>query len=90
MSGKRGDGGNSASGGGRSVFDERAVTDGGFFVAGAWSKAGVCSCFNIRHRHLLGKHGLAFDMGVCPSEVMYSTGTGTQILQRLLHEYQQQ
>lgn len=54
---------------GRVPFDERAVTSGGFFVAGAWSKAGVCSCFNIRHRHLLGKHGVVFDMGVCPSEV---------------------
>ena len=54
---------------GRVPFDERAVTGGGFFVAGAWSKAGVCSCFNIRHRHLLGKHGVVFDMGVCPSEV---------------------
>lgn len=54
---------------GRVPFDERAVTEGGFFVAGAWSKAGVCSCFNIRHRHLLGKHGVVFDMGVCPAEV---------------------
>lgn len=54
---------------GRVPFDERAVTGGGFFVAGAWSKAGVCSCFNVRHRHLLGKHGVVFDMGVCPSEV---------------------
>lgn len=50
-------------------FDGRGVTGGGFFVAGAWSKAGVCSCFNVRHRHLLGKHGIVFDMGVCPSEV---------------------
>lgn len=61
---------NKARGGrGRVPFDERAMTAGGFFVAGAWSKAGVCSCFNIRHRHLLGKHGVVFDMGVCPSEV---------------------
>lgn len=54
---------------GRVPFDERAVTEGGFFVAGAWSKAGVCSCFNVRHGRLLGKHGVVFDMGVCPSEV---------------------
>ncbi|CAN0068449.1 unnamed protein product [Scytosiphon promiscuus] len=57
-------------GGGRFPFDERALTEGGFFVAGAWSKAGVCSCFNVRHRHLLGKHGVVFDMGVCPSQVL--------------------
>ena len=56
-------------------FDGRGMTKGGFFVAGAWSKAGVCSCFNVRHRHLLGKHGVVFDMGVCPSEV--SSGGGT-------------
>lgn len=54
---------------GRSPFDERAMTGGGFFLSGAWSKAGVCSCFNVRHPHLLGKHGVVFDMGVCPSEV---------------------
>ncbi|CAM9124905.1 unnamed protein product [Pylaiella littoralis] len=64
-------GGGNSGGNGRSAFDERAVTSGGFFVAGAWSKAGVCSCFNVRHRHLLGKHGVAFDMGVCPSEVLH-------------------
>ncbi|CAM9282243.1 unnamed protein product [Laminaria digitata] len=52
-------------------FDGRGMTKGGFFVAGAWSKAGVCSCFNVRHRHLLGKHGVVFDMGVCPSEVVH-------------------
>lgn len=61
--------GKTRRGWGRVPFDERAVTEGGFFVAGAWSKAGVCSCFNVRHRHLLGKHGVVFDMGVCPSEV---------------------
>ena len=58
---------------GRSPFDERAMTSGGFFISGAWSKAGMCSCFNVRHRHLLGKHGVVFDMGVCPSEVRYHT-----------------
>ncbi|CAN0187179.1 unnamed protein product [Ectocarpus sp. 4 AP-2014] len=63
--------GGKGGGGGRSAFDERAMTGGGFFVAGAWSKAGVCSCFNVRHRHLLGKHGVVFDMGVCPSEVLH-------------------
>ncbi|CAM9611500.1 unnamed protein product [Ectocarpus sp. 12 AP-2014] len=63
--------GGKRGGGGRSAFDERAMTGGGFFVAGAWSKAGVCSCFNVRHRHLLGKHGVVFDMGVCPSEVLH-------------------
>ncbi|CAM9318167.1 unnamed protein product [Hapterophycus canaliculatus] len=57
-------------GGGRSPFDERSMTGGGFFIAGAWSKAGVCSCFNVRHKHLLGKHGVVFDMGVCPSQVL--------------------
>ncbi|CAB1109775.1 unnamed protein product [Ectocarpus sp. CCAP 1310/34] len=63
--------GGKGGGGGRSAFDERAMTEGGFFVAGAWSKAGVCSCFNVRHRHLLGKHGVVFDMGVCPAEVLH-------------------
>lgn len=53
--------------------DSRGVTRGGFYVAGAWSKAGECSCFNVRHRHLLGKHGVVFDMGVCPSEVRENT-----------------
>ncbi|CAM9693572.1 unnamed protein product, partial [Ectocarpus fasciculatus] len=67
----RGTKGGKGGGGGRSPFDERAMTGGGFFVAGAWSKAGVCSCFNVRHRHLLGKHGVVFDMGVCPSEVLH-------------------
>eukprot|EP00903_Cladosiphon_okamuranus_P012603 g11794.t1 len=62
---------NTRGGRGRVPIDERAVTEGGFFVAGAWSKAGVCSCFNVRHRHLLGKHGVVFDMGVCPSEVLH-------------------
>lgn len=54
-------------------FNGRGVTSGGFFVAGAWSKAGVRSCFNLRHGHLLGKHGVVFDMGVCPSEVTDNT-----------------
>lgn len=58
------------AGGRTPPVDGRGVTGGGFFVAGAWSKAGVCSCFNIRHRHLLGKHGVVFDMGVCPFEVI--------------------
>lgn len=63
-------------------FDGRGVTTGGFFVSAAWSKAGVCSCFNVKHRHLLGKHGVVFDMGVCPSKVR--TGKGRkQYLRKL-------
>lgn len=66
-------------GGGRSPFDERAMTGGGFFVAGAWSKAGACSCFNVRHKHLLGKHGVVFDMGVCPSQVRDEKASGRNV-----------
>lgn len=58
--------------------DERGITEGGFFVAGAWSKAGMYSCFNIRNENCLGKYGIVFDMGVCPSEVRAgSWGIGT-------------
>lgn len=61
--------GTTKKGGRPAPFDGRGVTKGGFFVNGAWSKAGVCSCFNVRHQHLLGKHGIVFDMGICPPEV---------------------
>lgn len=53
-------------------FGGRGVTSGGFFIAGAWSKAGIRSCFNVRHAQLLDKHGIVFDMGVSPCEVMDS------------------
>ncbi|CAM9804258.1 unnamed protein product [Choristocarpus tenellus] len=68
------DDGQVGSRGGSSALelDSRRVTRGGFFVSGAWSKAGICSCFHIRHRNLLGKHGIVFDMGVCPGEVVHA------------------
>lgn len=61
--------GTTKKGGRPAPFDGRGVTKGGFFVNGAWSKAGVCSCFNLRHQNLLGKHGIVFDMGICPPQV---------------------
>ncbi|CAM9742825.1 unnamed protein product, partial [Discosporangium mesarthrocarpum] len=52
--------------------DSRRMTKGGFYVSGAWSKAGVCSCFHVQHKHLLGKHGIVFDIGVCPGQVVHA------------------
>jgi hypothetical protein len=46
-------------------------TSSSYYVSGAWSQAGICTCIIVKQRNGSKRTAVAFDMGVCPPEVPF-------------------